>query len=119
MAENCGETMRTEDFYISGWERFAGRPYTKPKTSPGLIRDTVKEAQELLCGLHYGKQRKTFLDFWSYNYFPPGNTEYPQSLGELSLEIHADRLRSAVKNGYSYWGWYSDVDLLRLSMYHK
>ena len=111
-----------------------------------VIRNTVSQSQDTLCRIqlghiqrmlndHYAKEvsdrtnyhtndHETGNPIWSTT--PGWATEesknrglYPKSLGELCLEIHADRLRKAEKDGYAYWEWYEDVDKLRLAMYHK
>lgn len=75
------------------WEDSAGKPYKKPaKLTTGVIAGTVKEAQNALCGLFLGRIHGLLTDYYSQ----PG-TEYPQSLGELCIELVQERISLAKK----------------------
>jgi len=82
-----------EKQYIKSWEAFAGKPYVKPKKlSPGTIRDTVNEAQNLLYSLF-----RSTITRWLSDYYLRKTARreltYPQSLGELCLETLSGRVR--------------------------
>lgn len=80
------------------------------------VREIVRRAQEILIRSQLGLARQ-FVAGLLEKFYGGGN--YPQSLGELCLEIHEDALRRAEMEGYAYWGWYGDVDRLRVAMWHK
>jgi len=55
------------------------------------IRNMVKQGQELLCAIEYGYERQKHLDFWD-KYWTSREARYPQSLGELCIELAQERL---------------------------
>ena len=74
------------------WEKFSGKPYKKHKASPGTIKEAVKESQDILAKSYLGLNRRTLSDYWTYwPGFHGGDTsKYPQSLGELCIELAQD-----------------------------
>jgi len=73
------------------WESFAGKSYVKPKKlAPGIIHDTVKEAQRLLCDADWSIYEQGCRDaFRDMGWMGP--QQYPKSLGEICLEIREER----------------------------
>lgn len=89
--------------YVSQWESFAGKPYVKPTNKPsGLaIRNTVSQAQDTLYRLKLGRENQGFIRAIERLF---GGENYPQSLGELCIEL--------AQNGLGF-------DNARLFRYHK
>ena len=134
--------------WIKNWEDFAGKPYVKPKYNYPLgsvIRNTVSQAQDTLCGFKLGPNRRALSDYWVYYPgFHGGDTSnYPQSLGELCIELAQETLLEGVSvvpafpgHRVAYIEWTQitdrfpnlevnisisrrDIQKLRETMYHK
>jgi hypothetical protein len=78
------------------WEKFAGRPYVKPKRlKTGVIHETVKESQEILARLNLGQIWRAHREYKEKvlndvaHVHPVGP---PQTLGELCVSICEDKL---------------------------
>ena len=94
--------------YIAAWEAFAGKPYVKPaKLEPGVIKDTVNDAQDLLYSLHNGAIVRWLSDYYTRK-TARREAQYPQSLGELCLELSSDKHRT-----YIMGRWIFDRDWFR------
>ena len=89
------------------------------------IRNIVKQGQELLCSMNTGLNRRALSDYWVfYPGFHGGDTsQYPQSLGELCIEIAQDTMRQITieyNTPPGFWGtWPTDLQALRELLYHK
>ena len=134
--------------WVKNWEDFAGKPYVKPKYNYPLgsvIRNTVSQAQDTLCGFKLGPNRRALSDYWVYYPgFHGGDTSnYPQSLGELCIELAQETLLEGVSvvpafpgHRVAYIEWTQitdrfpnlevnisisrrDIQKLRETMYHK
>ena len=89
-----------EEGYIKAWEAFAGKPYVKPpQLSPGTIRDTVDEAQGIIYGIFNGAIARWISDYYTRK-TARREAQYPQSLGELCLELAQDK----------YLGWQTGIN---------
>ena len=92
------------------------------------IMDTVKQAQALLCGIQRGRERQYIVDCLDWCY---GGGNYPQSLGELCIELAQDNIRKSAENDYlshlnfvtgqtsDDWPISRDLHALRQAMYYK
>ena len=100
--------------YIAAWEAFAGKPYVKPaKLEPGVIKDTVNDAQDLLYSLHNGAIVRWLSDYYTRK-TARREAQYPQSLGELCLEINANEI-STIQN----WRERSPSPYLGIQLAHR
>ena len=122
--------------WVKIWEKFAGKQYSKPKSlKPGTIRNTVKEvvsdAQELLFDMNKTISNDIrfrewhpkfgYLDAETYEQGSPAT--YPQSLGELCIELAQDEIRHITMEyepPKGFWvAWPVLIRDLRKAMYHK
>jgi len=107
--------------WVKNWEDCAGKPYKKHKTSPGTIKETVKEAQDILA--RAGKCDATRWQIPIITIFELP-FQYPQSLGELCLELAQDDIRHAIclrDFMFPLTGVYVNrrgIQELRIAMYH-
>lgn len=90
-----------EQAYVKAWESFAGKPYIKPpKLSPGTIRDTVEDAQDLLYSLHNGAIVRWISDYYTRK-TARREARYPMLFGELCIEAAlADAYRAKMDSGF-------------------
>ena len=113
--------------YIAAWEAFAGKPYVKPaKLEPGVIKDTVNDAQDLLYSLHNGAIVRWLSDYYTRK-TARREAQYPQSLGELCLEVAQSWIRKEAQTGWAVpkelFDYYPEVrrdtDSLRQALYRR
>jgi hypothetical protein len=107
------------------------------------IRDIVRRGQDILAMSRLGLNRRTLSDYWTY--FPgfhSGDTSrYPQSLGELCIEISQDEIAKIsdwrdtaekdpyckTQDGMMIYGYFGlqmalragDIQQLKQAMWHK
>ena len=102
-----------------------------------VIRGTVREAQDTLCRVNLGRERQNYwfggthgeFDRWLMdNHASWPGTSYPQSLGELCIELAQNSLVYTdvtaipdgwVKTTYFRRGLQRDIQELREKMWHK
>jgi hypothetical protein len=101
-----------------------------------VIRNTVSQAQDTLCGLQLGSIARRLRDYYASrfrDYDEPPGTTYPQSLGELCIELAQSSMAvvewTLVENTPSFKQWSiktvprestrRDIQELRTRLYHK
>jgi hypothetical protein len=104
-----------------------------------VIRETVGQAQKLLCALIRGRDRKMLADdadACSFDYVKDkwvGNIQYPKSLGELCIEVAQEKILSPDIKISSDGNWHytmttyyvfnqtirRDIQALRRAMWHR
>jgi hypothetical protein len=84
-----------------------------------VIRNTVSQAQDTLCRIWWGAKKREWLDYQDMFMYSPGT--YPQSLGELCIELAQTKVRNGVKYGIQFdvGREKRDIQELRTKMYHK
>ena len=91
--------FKLSEHWAEEWAKFSGRPRGRHEQTIG---ETVHEAQELLCALALGAERKTLADdrdMCHFDYMKDkwvGYVSNPKSIGELCLECYEDALRFCV-----------------------
>jgi len=83
-----------------------------------VIRKTVSQAQDTLYRLKLGRETQHIVDCLDRCY---GGENYPQSLGELCIELAQTKVRNGVKHGIQFDVCLEkrDIQELREVMYHK
>lgn len=98
--------FKLSEHWAEEWAKFSGRPRGRHEQT---IWETVHEAQELLCALALGAERKTLADdrdMCHFDYMKDkwvGYVSHPKSLGELCLEVASNSaLSKYVGNEYTF-----------------
>lgn len=116
--------FKLTDEWTKRWEYFAGKKYVKPtKIAVATIRETVREAQEVLAGMamhRFCDGLRAARDYFDGLSFPVRRAPtYPQSLGELCIELAQDDMAKYAAEGLFARGLLEDIQTIRRDMYHR
>jgi hypothetical protein len=116
------------------WRVFKETRLLRPRweTMSETIRDIVRRAQDILCDLDYSLACRG-IDEYRLAHFPPVAGTYPQTLGELCIEIAQGKITEPHTEYSEGDGWITkithrypinkwvrgDIQQLRRAMWHK